>query len=702
MTERGLWRTTWMLLATTACGGTAAFPPVETPTVGVGEARYDVTTLTDTGAVQDVARSATYVYVATDRGLLVYAGSGMGVRPTRLTAADGLPALDVQAVAVGSNDRVLAATEHGVGILSGDRVVGTLPAAPVGVVTDLAFDTAGTLWAGGSTGLARLRGDRWERVGEPAEVTRVAPIEPHGGLWVGTMSGLWRLEEDDVVREHRVERGLPGEAVLDVVPSGEDRALALLDLGGETMFGWYDGQRWYGYGVEQTIRPVGLARREEDVLLVTDDGAWHVAAASVATGEPLFPLEASDGDVTLSYRAGIDVPPDDDDRRPRREANEKASPMTHPVEEDEPVPAPAFVLRPLARWANDTTLVRTSAGRLYLADRGRGVVEVSGLEARGTGEDTSVRRLASRDLVREQDLALAADAEGHVWLVTRDGALGRYVDGRLEVVEAPAGTVPQAVAEGPGGAYVATLVPSAPGVVRVYHATTPEWELVLERTAPVAGTLVGISFLAVSQRETCWVGITIEDLESGETEPQGVLVLDPRSEGAIHLQGDESLSGALAIPDDVTSVALDEDGGAWFPTLGGAIRIDGGAREIYGEAQGVRGEVVTDVAPGPDRVWLAAAEGLGFIRGDDVDFGPLVFIQPQRPTRIAVGPNGDLWAVGDEGLIHVSPERFAWDGRTFEQLEGENLERRFRDVSVDGRGRVWLLGDDRVLVLTPH
>jgi diguanylate cyclase (GGDEF)-like protein len=78
------------------------------------------------------------------------------------------------------------------------------------MVTSLAQDAEGALWAGTSNGLYRFDGERFHRADDQhrlVEITAVLP-DPRGGLWVGADDNLYRWDQGRIERMLRPD-GLP-------------------------------------------------------------------------------------------------------------------------------------------------------------------------------------------------------------------------------------------------------------------------------------------------------------------------------------------------------------------------------------------------------------------------------------------------------------------------------------------------------------
>lgn len=96
---------------------------------------------------------------------------------------------------------------------AGVRNYGEREGLPPGVVTSLALDSSGTLWAATSRAIARLDGDRWLRVGEeagyPGGLTSELMVDRRGRLWAVASAGVYVLPRG----ERRFLRWAPPLAV---------------------------------------------------------------------------------------------------------------------------------------------------------------------------------------------------------------------------------------------------------------------------------------------------------------------------------------------------------------------------------------------------------------------------------------------------------------------------------------------------------
>ncbi|MCB9595555.1 MAG: hypothetical protein H6719_22735 [Sandaracinaceae bacterium] len=671
----------FVLLFVAACGPTGLRPTQTLQTLNLGAtAVRRVETLTDLEEVRAVVQHQGFVYVGTDGGLLRYPENDVS-----LEILDGLPGTDVRGVAVDGNGLLVAIGEDLVSWVDG--TVTPVDGAPnLGDIVDMDRTADGTVWLCGMGGVARrAQGGTWEVFGEPAQCTTLAPT-PEGQLWVGTTQGLWYVE-GDVVREHPISGGMPEGYVRAVVPVLPGQVFAILQGPNDAQLAHWDGTHWYGYtilGLDDQL--VGLVRRGTQVLLVSQNRV--LAIGPRGEGVPLVALSAETGTVR-SYRARLQsaavhqpgqLPSRDTLAEPRRLADRPENSPT--------VRAPSFLARPL-----DVTLPGRAYGAYvqgedaFLAIANHGVLE---LPAQGPS-----RPLVTRTLVPEGDLHIATDRTGTVWTISREHHLARFHNDRLRRAPVPEGNIPEAVATGPQGAYLVTRAEGTPNTVRVFQNAGQGWNQLAERTLELATPLVRVPFAGVSNDGRVWVALEVVREDDVGNRLRGVAVIDPSSPTVLyHHRGADRAAGGLELPDEISAVDFDTEN-AWFSSLSGLVRVGASQAVVFGEARGVRGEVVSDAAVGSDLIWLAAAEGLASYDRSEFNFSRQpANVQSMRPTRLAIDDAGHLWATSHNGLIlQEGPEWVVLDANS--GLPTSTLV----DVEVDEGGRVWILAEDRVMIL---
>lgn len=681
MRPNGLRISTLFCLLAIACGPTTLAPTRTVQTINLGDtAVRRVETLTDLEEVREIVQHGGYVWVASDGGLLRYPENDV-----TLEVFDGLPGDDVRGVAVDGQNLIVAVGEELVQIVDGEaRPIAGSPR--LGPITDMAQTNDGTVWVCGLGGVARRApGGAWEIFGEAAQCTTLAPT-PEGQLWVGTTEGVWYVE-GDVIREHPIGGGMPEGYVRAIVPVLPGQILAILQGPSYAQIGHFDGERWYGYtlsGLDDQI--VGLVRRGSQVLLVSQNRV--IAIGPRGEGVPLAAL-SSEPAVVRSYRARTEAAGEHEPGQlPSREVLKEPQTLAEREPNAPSIDAPTFLARPLdvdlpglayAAYVQDDDA--------FVAIANHGVLE---LPARG-----APRPLLTRTLVPERDLQIATDPRGTVWTISREGHLAKFVNDRLRRVGVPAGNLPQAVADGPQGAYLVTRVEGQPSQVRVFVNNGGGWSQVAERTLTLAQPLTAVPFTGVGPDGRVWLALEVEREDGTGERMRGAAVIDIGGEDVIyHHRGADREAGGLPLPDEISAVDFDTEN-AWFSTLSGLVRVGASQAVVFGEARGVRGEVVSDAAVGSDIIWLAAAEGLGSYDRTDFNFTRIPEnIQGMRPTRLAVDLAGHLWATSNDGLVlHEGEEWIVLDANS--GLPTNQLV----DVEVDEGGRTWILAEDRVMVL---
>jgi signal transduction histidine kinase/ligand-binding sensor domain-containing protein len=149
--------------------------------------------------VRALAQSADGVlWIGANSGL--YRFDGMRFEPFEPPSSRPLPALSVSALlALPDGTLWIGYNVGGVSVLARREVVsyGQRDGLPEGTVNAFARDSAGDVWAATTTGLARLRGGRWHRVGAesgfPGGMTPWLLVDRRGTLWAPTPAGVFVL-----------------------------------------------------------------------------------------------------------------------------------------------------------------------------------------------------------------------------------------------------------------------------------------------------------------------------------------------------------------------------------------------------------------------------------------------------------------------------------------------------------------------------
>ena len=335
---------------------------------------------------------------------------------------------------------------------------------------------------------------------------------------------------------------------------------------------------------------------------------------------------------------------------------------------------------------------------LYIWRSGLGVSRIAG------GEATNFR---AHDLAFEhRPLSLATDTNNAVWLVTEDGSPVRYDGTRFShvVLDNDEHVVPLMFWS--RGTVAAAVGRVGPNVIRTYRWSGNGWRQVTERPIDTAGPgTIDVKFFAVDEHQRFWVGLRVNN--NGTIREHGVAVLDDSQPAATqfnsHVAPTGAVQGAVPSPDDFTAVEFDESGTAWFAGLSGATSIalpsapdQPSTVHTYNEANGLRGDLVSDLARGPqNRIYIATTEGIGFHDGNTWSFDIVGSSTVPRVIALAVDVNGSQWGAGQRGAWVYDGTHFRAVGRN-DGLPNDSLT----DVQVDGENRVWFVSADGITVLT--
>ncbi|MFK8004291.1 MAG: hypothetical protein AB8H86_32295 [Polyangiales bacterium] len=694
-------RVTPLLLALTACGGGALhLPTTPSPTLALGTEAWDVDSVTDLEVVRDIARGTSGLYAATSGGVYLFqAGS-----QERATSEDtsGVAAI---------GNRVFIAVGESIQVLDG--AAETHP--PIGEVHDLFADDAGRLWAAGSLGVARREASgQWARFGDAVSARRIFP-GASGELWIATARGLWRVHEN-VIEEHR-ERSLPGADVRSVLSIAQGRAFALVQDASAAYLSYYDSERWTHYTLANFDEPaVSLGRIEGAMVLFTTQHALRIGDASVTTGVPLVALERSEHNSALRYDGSGGVPARADLAPLRPSA---AMRLARVPDQHQAPPAPAWnvsLAAPRTRAAYDAWHLGDVT---YVADASRGM--------QALGDSREGRDLRTGSLVTER-LRLVSDERRRTWVLSDQRQLGRWSEDHFEPISGPADYVVHAIAADEAGVLIACLS-STPNRVTLFRRDGEEWGPPVQRTLHFAAptpapatleakpehdvppdpsaaaafampreSLAGVTHLAVRGDEV-WLGVRVTGPE-GERQ-RGAAALSFSSEAVIYHHESAEGPGALRMPNAFENIDLGDAGMAWFSTLVGAVRLGNSQAVTFGEARGVRGEVVSDVLVAPaNKIWLAAAEGPGYYFRQRFEFRMPTNVIAHRPTALTLASNGDMWGAGPSGLLRyrggewsVFAEGAIGEGQAIRDTAFVALE-------GDAEGRVWALGREALWIIT--
>ena len=341
------------------------------------------------------------------------------------------------------------------------------------------------------------------------------------------------------------------------------------------------------------------------------------------------------------------------------------------------------------------------ANTQYIARAGMGVTRVSN----GSTTDFRVGDL----VVQHRALSVATDTNNNVWIVTDDGGAARY-DGSRFVrmrIDDDANVVPLMFWS--HGTVAAAIARTNSTTLAAYRFADNGWQLVTSRRVNLGGPgTVDVRFLAVDERGRFWAGLRA--VSQGTTHERGVALIDGNLPRVVQFN---SHSGGrrggrtppVRVPDDVSAIEFDSGGTAWFASVTGAVSITppephaAAVVHIYGEAQGLRGDVVNDLARGPqNNLYFSTAEGLGYWDGSQFNFTLPGADQAGAAVALAGDLNGTLWGAGPHGV-------WSYDGHRSHTLEhADGLpEHPVLDIAIDGQNRIWMATEDGITIVErPH
>jgi len=645
-------------LASAGCPSAQPVEPIERP-------RVRVRSFTEATPVRHILAVPPFAFAATSAGLDRWdLRSGRGVH---LGAEDGLPGERVQALDYDARGEVWIATDAGVVRYDvHDEAFREVPPSPDLAEVD-AFEGASVsaaptgAWIGLRRGLFHVtREGVWSATGVTAPVTDLY-LAPRGDvLWVGTSVGLFLsragaaipLGPDvgcDLASVRFVAPAPDGRAVVVGESAAREQRIALASLGGCQSYRASPDETW-----------MAASSRQGELLVLTDRRLYTMRRPSGSRGRVIM----RDGMQLLPVPRGDGAPPE-------------ASPFALQAMSG-PLPAGAQALAALG----DEVLVGTQSlgtarvvsGRraLQWLRRGELVGEATALSVACAARDDCYVATGSRRAWRfdGEHFSITGGGDRRVLAVAREGE-GRIVGLR----------------QGPDGRGIA-----------VAEVRRGEW-----RDTGIAVDTPGrdpeVGFARFAPGGILWLGLRYRD-DAGELRPYGVALVDlSAGQVAYHRTGDQGgllERGVLPIPLDVSGVAFAPDGTAWLATPLGAVRVDGDEVHVFGEADGLRSEMLSGVAwsrADGGVLYFAAGGGVGTFDGDTWSYPRELAL---AVNDMEIGPDQRLWMATDRGLaVHEGGSVRHFDARR------GLVENRIEDLAIDQFGRVWLRGRQSLGIVAP-
>jgi hypothetical protein len=686
-------------IALAACGP-AAHPGVATPAAPKHSfAASKVRSFTDTLAVTAVADSGSNLWLGTPRGLLRWEiGSA---RWTLMTHADGLPADRVAAVAVDAQGGVWVATAKGLSRgLRGSW--SNFPAAPVGeFLTGMVPGPDGkTAWASGPEGLARLHDRRWDRYLPDTGITALV-AGPGGVLWIGTSGkGVLRVPAGgDSLEQYGTQQGCDIDVVRGMTISGRG-LLAVGEGPSGPRAAFFDGERFYSYTIESPQVLEWAARSGQHTYLGAGETVWEVTPAMDQASPPQGPVKLT----------ALPAPAAGAPRTHVLKAELASAALDDPQGATTPPPPRVAPGQPVPRGP-----------RLDTSEAGFRLPEgVTALNASERGLLVGTRFLGALRVengvpraFRVQDLAAGAErltvacaktsANDECYLATGGPRAWRFDGQAFEIaaVDPDAGSRVLAMLSDPRGQVLAIHRGANDSQLRISTVDNNNWSPITMQSVEVPHGVPYLNFAEFSPDGHLWVGLRYIDKDK-DTIDQGAaeIVLDS-GEVLYHRQTaaggiSSKVKEGVALPNDMVAMYWRAPNEAWFATRSGAARLLDGSLRVFTENDGLESELIVDIGPGSGKdIWVATRHGTGIFDGTKWSFpkmGPFYLkatsLGHDAKNNVFVGTDQGLFCVGDCEPEAIDSKRGLLDDSVL-------------DLTVDLRGRVWVLTTKGVSIVEP-
>ena len=257
----------------------------------------------------------------------------------------------------------------------------------------------------------------------------------------------------------------------------------------------------------------------------------------------------------------------------------------------------------------------------------------------------------------------------------------------------------RAIDDGSGANFLA-VARKGKGPVYVLMRGSPETSLTLatikygafEPVASVAITTKGrradATFSKFSPGGLLWVGLRYLD-NDGEWTPWGVATVNLSFGLVVYHRATfskrERRQGVLPIPIEVVDCAFMDNDEAWLATTEGATRVRGTKIKVFGEAEGLRSELINAVSTSSGGVVYAGTPaGISTFDGETWSHPRAL---AYRVNDLEIAKDGRLWMAVNRGLA-------VYDGARVRRLDARRglVENRITHVVIDPYNRVWARG----------
>jgi diguanylate cyclase (GGDEF)-like protein len=533
------------------------------------------------------------------------------------------------------------------------------------VVTSLAQDTEGYLWAGTDNGLYRFDGQRFHRAASE-ELTQIFTVlpDPRGGLWVASGNGLFHWQAD---RAQRVDS--PDKQPLIVNNNGNlavDRAGTMWVLGDSQLYEVRPaGASWQVRGVLDKPEPGAGPARLFSLAAGQDGTVWVGCEYAVCRleGQRLTPFATGEG--ALAHQIWSRLLPARDGSLWLRSAKRVArlAPGSR-VLADMALPASAE-----GDHGPSHPLAEDAQGRILAAGNGA----LARLDPRRPGEPWQLFDKSHGMPPGGRFITLFPDREGGVWLSRGGSGLWQWLGyGRWEhwtpADGLPHDVVWQATRDGEGILHVATNA----GVARFDEhrrrfETTPGTTGIrtMALQADTKGQLWASAFGQVLRRSPPAKGFVTVSRSEGWNFLHHKLL--PRSDGSLWFAGDEGIG--------------------WWPHAVEATAV----RDQPQALDSAGNDLCEDSSHG---LWAATEKGL--LRIAEASAAPVMAV-PTAFSHLACSRDGVVYAADERARI-VRIEGSASDAKVQDITPALLAHRQVMALLADRRGWLWVNTDAGVAV----
>jgi signal transduction histidine kinase/ligand-binding sensor domain-containing protein len=586
-------------------------------------------------------------------------------------------------------------------------------------VSALAQTTDGTLWVGGTTGLARFDGIRFvhypQPSDEPLQATDVSALtaSPDGGLWIGfRFGGVSFLHEGRLTRYGERE-GLPAGTVQGFVWDHDGTLWAAMQGGLARLA----RGRWQRVASESI--PIALG------ALVDRDGTLWVATIgrvlARAAREDHFREMAHWGDMGNDYPDNMPFAMSSDGRV-WTWTNDGLTRMDSPTDRQPSghrtlgwaghFPAPLLFDRENNLWLGGGAVRRLASRELF----------------------SSSPRLPIQNFTDESNgggIVLFEDREGNIWVGTEKG-LCRFSHSNIIRAPLPPCSWQYVFAAGGPGTLWAACSPNFPStvgfVLEIRNGTIVHQQDTAAFTAGF-GDLDGSAWFGgdagLGHTEsgrlvvTPWPEELHTDVQAVARDRTGALWISLIHEGVLRLAHGQwvAYGGLQALPRLTPIVeTVDAEGALWLGYTGNRIaRVNGREVQLFDASRGLDVGNVTAIHASKGRIWVGG--DLGFARFDGVRFTPILGSSGNAFTGISgiiETQAGELWLNGIAGITHISrPEVERVSGaathrvhvETFDYVDGvPGTAQQMRPIPTaleTTDGRLWFATTDGLVLIDP-